>query len=348
MKEEIYDHIFIGSGPISILEALSRKTHGESVLLIDKANSIGGAWGTTELPNGENVEIGCHIWSISKPVFKFIKSYLQVDMMPLKPQPYIYRNGKKFLYDWKSNVITARKMLRNIKKGHLKNLITDWKLPAYRLVFFPSKYMYPEKGATSFAAALESKVQENEIDVLLNEQVTEMLDKESHIELVLGSGVSVKARKTSITSVSSIDKYKSGDNVFSPETDEVQYIHVHFELSDNHGKKISYVRWLGAASNLERLMIVGVYQNAYHKKSETELVQDIVKKLKSNGFIGEGTEVKNWQFNIFPTFYIRRTEFDPIIDAFNGKLNVLSSTDLIYAMHSRLGDWENSLLSNRK
>ncbi len=361
MSDKLYDHIFIGAGPISILEALSKKAEGKSVLVIDRAARIGGAWGTTILPNGEDVEIGCHIWSISKPVFRFIDNYLELDMKPLKPQPVIYKNGKDIQYDWKSNVLTMRRMLTNLKHGQLKRLIIDWKSPAYRVAFIPSKYLYPVKGASTFSKALETKARQHDLTVLLKTEIEEIRDQGEYVDIITTDGSSTRCKEVHITSVSNVGRYSTPSKSFTPKLNVSNFIHVHFELSDAQGKKISYVRWVEddvihrisditnqAKSDVERLIIVGVYQEAYESSSEEELQKRIMVKLRENNFIGESTALTNWQFNIFPTNYMDRAEFDSIEDAFNGKLKILPSTDLIYGMHHRLKDWNRLLLSSGK
>ena len=44
-----FDAIFIGTSPVMILEALQTSLEGKSVLMIDRRDSLGGAWHTAVL-----------------------------------------------------------------------------------------------------------------------------------------------------------------------------------------------------------------------------------------------------------------------------------------------------------
>ena len=39
-----YDLVYIGTGPILILDALNETLKGNKVIMIDSANKVGGAW----------------------------------------------------------------------------------------------------------------------------------------------------------------------------------------------------------------------------------------------------------------------------------------------------------------
>ena len=57
LKNKHYDIVFIGAGVISILEAVYQSKLGNSVLIVEKDDDIGGAWRPIDIFGYKNNEI---------------------------------------------------------------------------------------------------------------------------------------------------------------------------------------------------------------------------------------------------------------------------------------------------
>lgn len=77
MQTKTYDHIFIGTGMISVLEAIYQNSLGKSVLMLDKQNALGGAWLPVEIFNLHHVENAIHYFLDDPIAFKFMREVLE-------------------------------------------------------------------------------------------------------------------------------------------------------------------------------------------------------------------------------------------------------------------------------
>ena len=361
MESNTVDFISIGSGPISIFEALHQEAKGKSVLLIDQSSSIGGAWRTTNIEGIGELEIGCHIWSLDKASFEFIRSTLDIHLLPLKPQPYLIKGGKRISYDWKTNIITLRRFFSNLKSLNWKRMQLDWKSPMYRLSLFPSKYLYPSRGATEFIEALQKRIDDSKLSFRMNEEVQKAIVSDDSCQLELKSGEEISGKELIITRLSNLQSIEWKGAKIKPEYRQFDYVHVHLVLSNSEGRAFSYIRWMddemihrisditdqtkGTASfdKGKRVLIVGVHGHVYHDHEEEDLIDKIMTKLRSLKLIAASTALDHSQFNVFPSYY-PGAETRGEIEAITSKnLSVLPSTDLIYAIHAQLPRWRETL-----
>ena len=71
-----YDIIFLGTGIISILEAVYHSRKGKSVLMIDKESEVGGAWKPLNIFGYENVENAIHYFLPDPKSPGFMRDFL--------------------------------------------------------------------------------------------------------------------------------------------------------------------------------------------------------------------------------------------------------------------------------
>ena len=76
MKNTDYDYIFLGTGIISILEAIYQERCGKKVLMIDKDSDIGGAWRPINIFNSNDVENAIHYFLYDTESFLFMRNNL--------------------------------------------------------------------------------------------------------------------------------------------------------------------------------------------------------------------------------------------------------------------------------
>src|SRR5579883_1000216 len=71
-----YDYVFVGTSPISVLEALYRSYTGSRVLLVDSSAKMGGAWQSITICHVDDVDMGCHQIGSDQKVRSFLEQYV--------------------------------------------------------------------------------------------------------------------------------------------------------------------------------------------------------------------------------------------------------------------------------
>ena len=84
----IYDKIYVGSGPILMLDAINSFLGNEKVLIIDKSNKLGGAWKSIVLFDGNEVENAVHYLLPNEKGYSFLKYTFKVDIAKCKKKFY--------------------------------------------------------------------------------------------------------------------------------------------------------------------------------------------------------------------------------------------------------------------
>lgn len=81
-----YDHVVVGGGIISILEAVDAARNGKRVALVEREAVLGGAWRLFELPGFGITELGPHVLRHHREAYDYIESNL-CPMDVLYPEP---------------------------------------------------------------------------------------------------------------------------------------------------------------------------------------------------------------------------------------------------------------------
>src|SRR5579872_5024169 len=71
-----YDYVFVGTSPISVLEALYRSYLGSRVLLLESSSTMGGAWKAINICGVSNVDMGCHQIGSDSRLRRFLENYV--------------------------------------------------------------------------------------------------------------------------------------------------------------------------------------------------------------------------------------------------------------------------------
>jgi hypothetical protein len=70
-----YDCVVVGTNPISMFEAIYKRTQGDRVLVVEQASECGGAWKSITICGVPNVDLGCHEFGQDQNVQKFLEVY---------------------------------------------------------------------------------------------------------------------------------------------------------------------------------------------------------------------------------------------------------------------------------
>ncbi|UKN03310.1 hypothetical protein K6119_07255 [Paracrocinitomix mangrovi] len=352
-----YDRIYIGSGPINIIDTHLHAKKGQKILIVDDKQQIGGAW--VAIPVGEygNLEIGCHIWSYNQNVYKFLNDILEIELVPLKPQPYFKTGNSKLIYDHKNLLLTSKRVTKDIITGKFKQASAFIKTnPAARFPLVPKTYLYPKGGAREFQEALQALVANNSnIQFKFGEKVNTIEFDQGNWNLITSSGETYQTKSLILTSTSNINVVKYGDTTIAIKHRNLNYTHYHLVFKGQVKKKVSYVRvlkddlihrvsditnQLSDASKDISVLLVGVFDSKIKDYSSEEEVKTAVHKyLRDNKIISDDNELLFAQLNRFPTEYINK-EQRVQINNLEDSIELIHTTDLIYGFYYRMQDWK--------
>ena len=353
---ETFDRIYIGSGPINLVDAYLRSKAGERIAIIDSKLQAGGAW--VAIPVGEygRLEIGCHIWSYNKKVYNFLKDLLDLHLVDQKPQPYFLNGNSKMIYDHKNLLLAPKNVMKQVFKGQFKSAFNyATKHPSSRLPIIPKTYQYPKGGAREFQHKLEELIHKSDAEIMLNNEVQEVNYADGEWTIIGQEGSSLKARNVVMTATSHMKSVSYNDVKVDLNYDFINYTHFHIVVSGDIHKPISYVRVLNndhihRVSDItnqlpherlnETVLLVGVFDDKIAEwGSEIQAADKIMEYLIDKGFLDKTNKLVYFQKNRFPTSYIHEDQRD-IIRNFDPSIELIATTDLIYGFYWRIQDWK--------
>ena len=151
-KEAAYfDYVFFGASILNSLEACYQSKLGKSVLLVDRHDSIGGAWRCISFENFERVENAVHYFLPHENGINFMRDCLNLSIIPSEKK---YRFFKvpifkyvKFRFDSKVALFIAKLTSQKTSKTALEFLFNLKKSIVIAINFSPQKSFYIENGA---------------------------------------------------------------------------------------------------------------------------------------------------------------------------------------------------------
>ena len=348
-----YDTLIIGTSPLAITEAVYQKSLKRAVLNIDNRGIIGGAWTTIKHQGIPEVEIGCHIWEVQKWATDFLTAFYNLQLAPLDPPPRLFKKGVSIPYDWKMNLSTSKYIASKCSRLKFKELKAGMKSPARRLTLLPSKYLYPRGGAKELYLRVLDKVKENDLNIRLNTslETIDLTGSDCKVELSNEPNV-LNSDRLILTSLSDIKKIMFEDGTeMSPDTKQVDYIHLHLLVTGSIPRKFSYHRLMDddtihrvsdmtfqvreELNDGQVLISVGIHAKTYHAKSQEDLLDSIFDKLKKRKLINKDAKLDAHGFNVFPSYYTRPDLLSKIEELSKGKITILRSTSFTFSFHNR-------------
>jgi hypothetical protein len=111
-----YDCVVIGTSPFSMLEALYQHHSGHRVLILDEAETYGGAWRSISICGIENVDMGCHEIGCQREIKQFLEDYVGCKLVSLDDPRHFYMDpppaDSKGFYPSKG----CHELVENLKK----------------------------------------------------------------------------------------------------------------------------------------------------------------------------------------------------------------------------------------
>lgn len=355
------DVLLVGTGPHVLFEAWHLQRKGKKVLIIEHRHQVAGAWNTIKHPGIPEVEIGCHIWDVHLPTYRFLEQTLGLQLAPLSPPPKIVKNKKRILYDWKRKVLTIRLIVNKGFKFQFSALRKELRTPSYGLSIRPCSYLYPKKGAKDLKNALADLVKREQLPIQFGTAIR-TLKIEDQITAITADGLTYNAPEIVLTSLSNIDRIEVKGKVYSTETIPLDYPHIHFRIRDPQLLSFSYDRVVGddvlhRVSNMtvqvkdelepdEHIVCVGIFRDQLKVIPKEQLEGIIFEKLKEQKYLSDEAECISSGLNTYPSILNDRTKMIQLEAESEGKIRVINSMNFIRGFYFQLDRWEHLLDAN--
>ncbi|MEX1000584.1 MAG: FAD-dependent oxidoreductase [Crocinitomicaceae bacterium] len=350
-----YDIIYIGTGPINILDAYYQANTGKKVLMLDSKSQVGGAWVAIPVGDYGDLEIGCHIWSYNKKVYDFLENLLQLDLVDLKPQPYFLKRNSKIIYDHKNLFLTSKTIAKKLIRGKFKGTYDFiFSNPSSRMPIIPKRYKYPKGGAREFQEKLTQLIKSVPVDIKLNEEVEKIEYRGDKWQIKCKGAAEFSSDKVIMTATSHLKEISYKNATVKLDYSFINYTHFHIVIKGKPNKPISYIRvldhdyihrisdityQLSDRSEDVSVLLIGVFDDKVKNMDDEDVMGVLRTYLIHQKFITEENEIIYYQKNRFPTAYSSGEQRQKIND-FDDSIELLATTDLIYGLYFRMPYWK--------
>ncbi len=228
-ENNIYDYIYIGSSPLAIIDAASKKIKNKNILLIENKSYIGGSWASLNIFGYKEVENAIHYFLPSKKGIQFMKNNLKWNIVRSNSKYRVLNkkifNKKIYKYDNPIGKIMSKILDRNfINILSLKFIFNLF-----------NKSYYLSNGSKEIIRFCKNIINEDKIDILYEHEVENIFinTQKSHVELKIknlknSKEFFIKSRILNIThglKISEIDGDK-GKIKFNPLIELRPHIHL--------------------------------------------------------------------------------------------------------------------------
>ena len=335
----------IGSGPISLFEALYQSKLGNQVVVFEERQSIGGAWSTIQY-EGNSYELGCHIWDVQKQAYNFIEQFLDDKLNHLKPSPIIIYKNKKLPYDWKNNIILLKLFINNFKeylsiRKQLKPVIVS------------RKYLYPKGGSAQLVNKLEAELKKNKAEIRFESKIKKVSKKNDIWELQ-ASNTTLYFDEIIISSMSIVKEISFDNQKIIPKHKETVFTHFHLIVKGKTPKPISYIRVMNHqfihrisditeySNNDNHVFSIGIFKDKIEKKNDSEIASCIFSYMKEKKIVSKGAELVKFFENDYTTHTIDKSQREDL-ESIDDSLTLLKSTNFTYGISEHVERWSNEI-----
>ena len=170
MASEIYDKIYIGSGPILLLDAINESLKGTKTLTLDKNKVIGGAWKTINIFGFNNLENAVHYLMPNKNGYKFLEEIMDIKLGKRGYNKYYARSYFGINILFKTNNLLGKLITKleskNFNIKYFRNFLKE---------FFKENSInysrYPIKGSKVLLDKITNLINKTKLKIRLNEEV---------------------------------------------------------------------------------------------------------------------------------------------------------------------------------
>ncbi len=234
-----YDLVYIGSSPISIIDAASQKSHYKKILIIENKPFIGGSWSLINVFGYKNVENAIHYFLPNKRGINFMKNVLGWNIIHTKSKYRVINkkilNSQIYKYDNPLGKIFS-KLINN---GFIGLLNLDFLINIFK------KSFYLKNGSKEIMKFCNKVIQEDKIDILYNYNVEKIFidSTNSNVEIKIRNIAdkstdirNINSKKINLTHGLKIDQiYGDKGNIKFDHLIELRP-HIHLLIRDDEKK----------------------------------------------------------------------------------------------------------------
>ena len=325
-REEVVDCLCIGTSILISLEALHQKKLGKNVLMVDSSNSFGGAWKTIEIDGIKDVENAIHYFLPKEESISFLKKNLKWPIEKSKGKFRYFRIFGNFYIRFLYDSLIARLINITFFSDRPKKFIPSIKylfISIYKVIKEPRKISYyATKGASGIINDLQELLKRYQVNIIFNSKIKKIyfdLEKEV-VHCQINNNKKIICKSLILGNGARLPKIDINNNVLLLEEKFHLRPAYHLIVEDNkvtdslevifaNDKLIKYVHDVTRFSSLKdktkdkrKVFVFGLHNYVVDHSS---LSEELFKKLKHIGLIGENAKIKKSQFSkvVLPTLY---------------------------------------------
>tara|TARA_Y100001978_G_scaffold201945_1_gene221546 strand:+ start:210 stop:1355 length:1146 start_codon:yes stop_codon:yes gene_type:complete len=188
-KENYFEKIYIGTGPILLLDAINENIKGKKILLIDSGEKIGGSWKLLNLFGLKDLENAVHYLVPNKIGYEFLEEEFKINLSTNYKRYYAIKFFKKAIL-LSTNKFYGKILNYLINSFFEKRFSIKRLLKSLSLNSSTSKSKYPIEGCKSFIKKIEKLKDEVNLKIMLNTLLKEIeIDDSKYSKLTTSKGI---------------------------------------------------------------------------------------------------------------------------------------------------------------
>ncbi len=336
MKDSEYDYIFLGTGIISILEAIYHEKSGKKILMIDKDKDIGGAWRPISVFDATGVENAIHYFLYDEQSPKFMKNNLNWNIQEANNKIRLIKVPFMSRYiRFKFHNSIGRFISYAMNPDKNSNYLTFlFKLISRVRNESNQKSFYIEDGAKKIYDSVKSFLLNSNVNIVLNEDIDSfhVNDEKKRVELksnnksyyskklILTHGSRIKKISSSFDSIKIEEKFHPRPAVHLLIKDTFKSDNKQWIFTNNH--LIKYVHDVTHISvNTKKDHKIFVFALNHHIKQNENIFDALKEELINANILNKSAKLidSKWTDVFLPTLYDADLEdikqkFYPYID----------------------------------
>ena len=340
MNNKQYDYIFLGTGIISVLDAIYHKRSGHSVLMIEGEDNFGGAWRPIRIFDIEGVENAVHYFLFDKKSPIFMKNNLKWQIIKSTNKIRLLKFFKtNFYVKFKFHNPVGRFLsyLISYNKKKNKNILKFIYKIFLKIIKENSEHsFYIKGGSLEVFNSVKKLIEEEKLDIIYNTYINSIhVNSELKKVELTSSNKTFLAKKLIITHGSKINKISSPKKVLEINNKFHPRPAVHLLIKgkilskenefifSNH-PKIKYIHNITDTSEIkDKSYSIFVFALHPYIKEDQNIFMSLVKDLIILKIISKTSKLLNYKWTNTQLPNIHDSDLINIKNEFNSNIDYL-------------------------
>jgi len=259
-----YNVMTIGTSPACVFEMATLKARGLKTLMIDRASTVGGSWGTVELPGLGAVDIGVHFFNQLPGIETFYKDVLGIELTPASPTPKWYLPRRVFginhtsLYNrWGGGVVPWDNSFP-FNRRSWRTAFSPYYRMAFELIKSPKILIKGERyfkvSTVDFSNRIAKFIIEHGLDVRLSTTVERVeINTKRGVVKVITNNSEIEANRFMLTSCAILNSFVLDGEELPISCEPMPLHQLHLVLQGAPVDRLSF----GICSHSQNLLFIG-------------------------------------------------------------------------------------------